>query len=90
MDYVKILEERCFVVCIKDQRLFVFEAKGGLHLKPKPEYSNTFNPDPDTVVSTHFSQRNHSQSLRMAYFTNLFLQSPDHTFRISLIESNYR
>ena len=29
--------------------ILVFEAKGGLHLRPKPEYGKTFDPNP--VVS---------------------------------------
>jgi len=36
-------EQKYFVICIK---IFVFEAKGGLHLRPKLEYGNTFDPDP--------------------------------------------
>jgi len=39
---VKVLEQKCFVVCIE---MFVFEAKGDMHLRTKPEYGNTFDPD---------------------------------------------
>ena len=33
-----------------EEQMFVFKAKRELHLRPKPEYGNMFNPDP--VVST--------------------------------------
>jgi len=46
---VKVLEQRHFMVSIEEQ-MFVFKAKRELHLRPKPEYGNMFNPDP--VVST--------------------------------------
>jgi len=34
--------------------MFVFEAKGALHLRPKTEYGNMFDPDP--VMSQPLTQ----------------------------------